>query len=86
MNVLAEKDQVEVVLGLLSSKTNTLDDADRVLHYLEKASTIIPKERLFLSHQCGFASCDSGNNLTVDEQWKKIDQGQEIAAEFFGNN
>ncbi|MEG1504513.1 MAG: cobalamin-independent methionine synthase II family protein [Enterococcus sp.] len=86
LNVLAEKDQVEVVLGLLSSKTNTLDDADRVLHYLEKASTIIPKERLFLSHQCGFASCDSGNNLTVDEQWKKIDQGQEIAAEFFGNN
>ncbi len=86
LNVLAEKDQVEVVLGLLSSKTNTLDDADQVLHYLEKASTIIPKERLFLSHQCGFASCDSGNNLTVDEQWKKIDQGQEIAAEFFGNN
>ncbi|MFC4772564.1 cobalamin-independent methionine synthase II family protein [Enterococcus hermanniensis] len=86
LNVLAEKDQVEVVLGLLSSKTNTLDDADRVLQYLEKASNIIPKERLFLSHQCGFASCDSGNNLTVDEQWKKIDQGQEIAAEFFGRN
>lgn len=75
---------VEVVLGLLSSKTNTLDDKERVLDLLEKASEIIDKDRLYLSHQCGFASCDEGNELTVDEQWAKIDQGQEIAKEFWG--
>ena len=75
---------VEVVLGLLSSKTNTLDDKERALELLEKASEIIDKDRLYLSHQCGFASCDEGNELTVDEQWAKIDQGQEIAAEFLG--
>ena len=75
---------VEVVLGLLSSKTNTLDDKERALELLEKASEIIDKDRLYLSHQCGFASCDEGNELTVDEQWAKIDQGQEIAAEFWG--
>ena len=75
---------VEVVLGLLSSKTNTLDDEKRVLDLLEKASEIIDKDRLYLSHQCGFASCDEGNELTVDEQWAKIDQGQKIAAEFWG--
>ncbi|MGM0337348.1 cobalamin-independent methionine synthase II family protein [Enterococcus sp. AZ007] len=86
LEVLKDKENVEVVLGLLSSKTNTLDDETRVLHYLDKASTIIPKERLFLSHQCGFASCDSGNNLTFDEQWAKIDQGQKIAKDYFANN
>ena len=75
---------VEVVLGLLSSKTNTLDDEKRVLDLLEKASQIIDKDRLYLSHQCGFASCDEGNELSVDEQWAKIDQGQKIAAEFWG--
>ena len=75
---------VEVVLGLLSSKTNTLDDKERVLDLLEKASEIIDKDRLYLSHQCGFASCDEGNELTIDEQWAKIDQGQEIAKEFWG--
>ncbi|WP_073998750.1 cobalamin-independent methionine synthase II family protein [Anaerococcus urinomassiliensis] len=75
---------VEVVLGLLSSKTNTIDDKERVLDLLEKASKIIDKDRLYLSHQCGFASCDEGNELTVDEQWAKIDQGQEIAKEFWG--
>ena len=57
--------KAEVVLGLLSSKTTDLDDEERVLDLLEKASQILPKERLFLSHQCGFASCDSGNELAT---------------------
>lgn len=74
----------EVVLGLLSSKINTLDDEQRVLKALEEASTIIPKERLLLSHQCGFASTDHGNDLTEAEQWAKIQQGQKIANQFWG--
>ena len=76
--------KAEVVLGLLSSKTTELDDEERVLDLLEKASKILPKERLFLSHQCGFASCDSGNELATPQQWAKIKQGQDIAKKFFG--
>ena len=76
--------KAEVVLGLLSSKTTELDDEERVLDLLEKASQILPKERLFLSHQCGFASCDSGNELATPQQWAKIKQGQDIAKNFFG--
>lgn len=72
------------VLGLLSSKTTDLDDEERVLDLLEKASQILPKERLFLSHQCSFASCDSGNGLATPQQWAKIKQGQDIAKKFFG--
>lgn len=83
LKVLKDKNN-EIVLGLLSSKTNTLDDKERVLDLLEKASEIIDKDRLYLSHQCGFASCDEGNELSIDEQWAKIDQGQEIAKEFWG--
>ena len=80
---LKDKD-AEVVLGLLSSKTTDLDDEERVLRLLEQASTILPKERLLLSHQCGFASCDSGNELAILQQWAKIKQGQEIAKKFWG--
>lgn len=75
--------KADVVLGLLSSKTNHLDDETRVLDLLEKASQILPKERLYLSHQCGFASCDSGNELTEDQQWAKIKQGQDLAQQFW---
>ncbi|MCW1050586.1 cobalamin-independent methionine synthase II family protein [Streptococcus anginosus] len=79
---LKDKD-AEVVLGLLSSKTTDLDDEERVLRLLEQASTILPKDRLLLSHQCGFASCDSGNELAIPQQWAKIKQGQEIAKKFW---
>lgn len=58
--VFKDRPETEIVLGLLSSKTSTLDDETRVLRMLDEASTIIPKERLLLSHQCGFASCDGG--------------------------
>ncbi|MDR1662076.1 MAG: cobalamin-independent methionine synthase II family protein [Azoarcus sp.] len=74
----------EIVLGLLSSKTNTLGDEARAFQLLDEASAILPKERLFLSHQCGFASCDGGNELTEAEQWAKIDQGQKIASTYWG--
>ena len=82
LNALKDKD-CEIVLGFLSSKTNTLDDEERSLKLLEEASQIIDKDRLYLSHQCGFASCDNGNELSEQEQWDKIAQGQEIAAKFW---
>ncbi|MBP1906492.1 methionine synthase II (cobalamin-independent) [Paenibacillus turicensis] len=83
LEVFKDKPNTEIVLGLLSSKTNTLDDEDRVLRLLDEASTIIDKDRLLLSHQCGFASCDGGNELTEAEQWAKINQGQKIAKQYW---
>lgn len=84
--VLKDKPEVEVVLGLLSSKTATLDDEERIYSLLEKASEILPKERLLLSHQCGFASCDCGNQLSEAQQWAKIVQGQTIANDFWSDS
>lgn len=83
LNVFKERDG-EVVLGLLSSKTSGLDDEARAKRMLEQASAIVPKDRLLLSHQCGFASTDNGNLLTEEQQWAKITQGQEISKEFWG--
>ena len=81
--VFKDRPEVEVVLGVLSSKSAGLDDENRALALLEEASKYIPKENLYLSHQCGFASCDCGNELTEEQQWAKIDQGHEIAYKFF---
>ncbi|QDH21405.1 cobalamin-independent methionine synthase II family protein [Saccharibacillus brassicae] len=83
LEVFRDKPDTEIVLGLLSSKTNTLDDEERVLRLLDEASSIIDKDRLLLSHQCGFASCDGGNELTQAEQWAKIHQGQKIAQQYW---
>ncbi|CAH1222887.1 hypothetical protein PAECIP111892_05230 [Paenibacillus auburnensis] len=82
--VFKDKPETEIVLGLLSSKTSTLDDEARVVQMLDEASKIIDKDRLLLSHQCGFASCDGGNELSEEEQWAKINQGQQIALQYWG--
>ncbi len=82
--VFKDRPDTEIVLGLLSSKTSTLDDEARVIRMLDEASKIIEKDRLLLSHQCGFASCDGGNELNEEEQWAKIDQGQRLALQYWG--
>lgn len=83
LSAFKNKPEVEVVVGLLSSKKNTLEDEEKIKAQLEEASKYIPKDKLYLSHQCGFASCDGGNELTAAEQWAKIEQGQKIAFDFW---
>lgn len=83
LNALKSRPEVEVVLGLLSSKTAELDDEKRALRLLNQAAEILPKDHLYLSHQCGFASCDGGNELSAAQQWAKIDQGRALADKFW---
>ena len=84
LRAFANRPDVEVVLGVLSSKTREPDDEARALRMLDEAARIIGKDKLYLSHQCGFASCDCGNELTQTEQWAKIDQGQRLALAYWG--
>lgn len=49
---------------------------------LEEAAQILPKERLALSPQCGFASTEEGNLLSEEEQWAKIRLVRELAEDF----
>ncbi len=42
------------------------------------------EDRLSLSPQCGFASCEIGNKLTEEEQWAKVDLVQRIAKKVWG--
>ena len=84
LEAFRDKPETEVVLGFLSSKTSGLENEAAILDQLQEASQYIPKDRLYLSHQCGFASCDGGNELNQDQEWAKIKQGQEIAYKFCG--
>ena len=74
----------KVVLGLITSKQPGLEDKEVVKARIKEASKYVPLENLYLSPQCGFASCEIGNKLTEEEQWAKIALIQEIAAEVWG--
>ncbi|MBU4464756.1 MAG: 5-methyltetrahydropteroyltriglutamate--homocysteine S-methyltransferase [Actinobacteria bacterium] len=68
-----------VVLGLITSKSGELEDADAIKARIAEASAFAPLEQLALSPQCGFASTEEGNVLTEEEQWAKIREVVAIA-------
>jgi 5-methyltetrahydropteroyltriglutamate--homocysteine methyltransferase len=61
-----------VVLGLVTSKSGTLEDRDTILRRIEEASAYVPLDQCCLSPQCGFASTEEGNVLSEQEQWDKL--------------
>jgi 5-methyltetrahydropteroyltriglutamate--homocysteine methyltransferase len=61
-----------VVLGLVTSKTGTLESPEAIKRAIEAASQFAPLEQLCLSPQCGFASTEEGNALAEEEQWAKL--------------
>ena len=71
----------KVVLGLITTKSPVLEKKEDVIARIHEAAKYIPLERLYLSPQCGFASCEIGNKLTEEEQWAKMELVKEIAKE-----
>lgn len=74
----------KVVLGLITTKSPVLEDKQLVIDRIHDAAKYIPLERLYLSSQCGFASCEIGNKLTEEEQWAKLRLVKEVAEEVWG--
>lgn len=74
----------KVVLGLITSKKPELEDKQAVIDRIHEAAKYISLDRLCLSPQCGFASCEIGNKLTEEEQWAKLALVKEIAEEVWG--
>lgn len=74
----------KVVLGLITTKLPKLEDKDEIIKRIYEAAKYIPLDRLCLSPQCGFASCEIGNKLTEEEQWAKLKLVKEIAEEVWG--
>ena len=77
-------DGKKVVLGLITTKSPRLEDKATVIARIHEAAKYVPLDRLFLSPQCGFASCEIGNKLTELEQWNKLKLVKEIAEEVWG--
>ena len=74
----------KVVLGLVTTKSPKLENKEEVINRIHEAEKYIPLDRLYLSPQCGFASCEIGNKLTEEEQWAKLTLVKEIAKEVWG--
>lgn len=74
-----ERSDLQIVLGLITSKFGELEDAETVKARIEEASRYVSLSQLCLSPQCGFASTEEGNLLTEEQQWAKLRHVVEIA-------
>ena len=75
-----------VVLGLVSTKVSQLEDQDTLVRRIEEASQYVPLNNLCLSPQCGFSSTYHGNDITEDDQWRKLGLVVETAARVWGES
>lgn len=62
-----------VVLGLITTKTPELESLESLAEKVAQATRYIPLERLGLSPQCGFASSIVGNNISAEDQRRKLE-------------
>jgi len=73
-----------VVLGLVTTKSGTLEKKDDIKRRIDEATKFAPFDQLCLSPQCGFASTEEGNVLAEDEEWAKLRMIVELAQELWG--
>jgi 5-methyltetrahydropteroyltriglutamate--homocysteine methyltransferase len=73
-----------VVLGLVTTKRPRLEPKDLLKRRIEEASKFVDLDQLCLSPQCGFASTEEGNELTIEEERAKLRLVVDTAREVWG--
>lgn len=74
-----------VVLGLVTTKVGTMESEEEILRRIDAAAQIVPLENLCLSPQCGFSSHETGNKLSHEDQWRKLELIVRIARKVWGS-
>src|SRR5690606_18779171 len=75
------KGDLQIVLGLVTTKKPQLEKKDDLKRRIGEAAKYVPMEQLCLSPQCGFSSNAIGNDVTVDDEKKKLGLVIETAQE-----
>lgn len=73
------------VLGLITSKVGELEDPDALKRRIEEAAKYAPLDQLALSPQCGFASSAEGNDISWDNQRRKLELVIKVARDVWGD-
>ncbi len=74
-----------VVLGLVTTKDATLEKLAAVEVRIREAAKIVPLERLALSPQCGFASGEYADTMTIAQEEAKLRLVGEVARKVWPN-
>ena len=72
-----------IVLGLISTKTPALESKDILKKRVDEAAGFVDLDRLAISPQCGFASVETGNPVSLRDQEAKLRLVVEVAQEIW---
>lgn len=75
-----------VVLGLVTTKFGKLESKDELKRRIDEAAKYVALDQLCLSPQCGFSSTVEGNNITTDDERRKLSLVVETADEVWGSS
>ena len=70
---LLPKGKKRVMPGFITTKTAELEDLDDLKRKFEEASKYADIDQLGIAPQCGFASTEEGNAITMDDQTRKLE-------------
>lgn len=76
-------DDKSVVLGLVSSKVSKLESREDIIGRIKSAGKFINLDQCCLSPQCGFSSTDAGNDISLENQYRKLKFVVDTANEFW---
>ncbi|MCB0634576.1 MAG: 5-methyltetrahydropteroyltriglutamate--homocysteine S-methyltransferase [Saprospiraceae bacterium] len=77
-------DHKMVILGIISSKVPQLEDMDDLCRRIDEAAQYMALDNMGVSPQCGFSSTHHGNELTHDDQWRKMELVVDTARKVWG--
>ncbi len=83
LRLLARGSQ-RVLPGFVTTKTGELESLDDLLRLFEQASEHVDIEQLGIAPQCGFASTEEGNELSIDDQRRKLELVVTVAERIWG--
>ena len=73
-----------VVLGLVTTKDAALESDDQLIGRIHEAERFVPRERLAISPQCGFASGEVADTMTIEQQQEKLNLVGRVARKVWG--
>ena len=81
---LLPKGKQRIMAGFVTTKTGKLEQIDDLKRRFDEASKYVDLEQLGIAPQCGFASTEHGNNITYDEQRRKLELVVKTAETIWG--
>ena len=81
---LLAKGQQRVMLGFVTTKQGSLESIDALQRQFDEASKYADIDQLGIAPQCGFASTEEGNDLSADDQRRKLELVVATAEKIWG--